>query len=148
MHPQSWRPKVVPLFAFIIATASSFANGTEFFSWLAVRYPDQSVKTFLQGHFASKPRCEQLNQSTWDNVLTACGSCKVDEQFCSPISNLRDGYAKALRKERAAFPYVVATPNGRIIISGVPTHNAVAECHRLADRFKENGYEDARCILP
>ena len=124
------------------------AQAADHISWLAVRYQDNSVKTFLQGPYSSKAQCDKLNQSTWDNVLTACGTCKAEEKACTPASELREVFAKALRKEQAAFPYVIATPKGRIIISGVPTATAATECQRLGQQFRENGYADARCVLP
>lgn len=148
MNTQFYRRAVTSLMALIFVAICPIANATEYFSWLSVRYPDQAVKTFLQGPYDSMSRCDHLNQSTWDNVLTACGSCSAESKFCSPMDELREAYAKAIRKERAAFPYVVATPAGRIIISGVSTRTAVAECQRLEEVFRSNGYGDARCVLP
>jgi hypothetical protein len=131
-----------------ILSITTYANAAEYVSWLTARYEDQSVKTFLQGPYASKATCDKLNQTTWDNVLTACGSCKAEQKACMPANDLKEVYAKALRRERAAFPYVIATPKGRIIISGVPTAIAITECNRLAAEFRTNGYGDARCVLP
>lgn len=120
----------------------------EYFSWLSVRYSDRSVKTFLQGPYKTKAWCDKLNQTTWDNVLTACGTCSTEMKYCDRIEKLQGIYSKLIRRERAAMPYVVATPEGRIFFSGVPTSTAVDECHRLAASFKGNGYSDARCVLP
>lgn len=124
------------------------AIGAEYASWLVVRYPDGAVKTFLQGPYASRDQCDKLNQTTWSNVLNACVTCTAEEKSCSPADTLSESYAKMLRNERAAVPYVVATPKGRIIVSGVPTPVAAAECIRLRDQFRANGYSDARCVLP
>lgn len=145
--PRAYRVNAFIL-VLLLSAACDSARAADYVSWLAVRYPDQAVKTFLQGPYKSKARCDQLNQSTWDNVLTACGTCRAEEKFCSRADELKEGYAKALRKERAAYPYVIATPQGRIIISGVSTSVAVAECQRLAESFRSNGYSDARCVLP
>lgn len=132
----------------ILTTTCNSADDAEYVSWLFVRYPDKAVKTFLQGPYKSKAWCDKLNQTTWDNVLTACGTCQTEAKFCTRADELKELYAKALRKERAPYPYVIATSKGRIIISGVPTKVAVEECHRLADDFRSNGYRDARCMLP
>ena len=123
------------------------AHAADYVSWLSVRYEGTAVKTFLQGPHNSKVQCEKLNETTWDNVLTACGICKVEQKFCMSADQLGEFYAKALRKERAEFPYVISTPKGRILFSGVPTASAVAECNRLAQLFRANGYVDARCVL-
>ena len=144
----SYRTIAVTFLSLTILSIATYANAADHISWLTVRYEDQSVKTFLQGPYASKATCDKLNQTTWDNVLTACGYCKVEQKACMPADDLKEVYAKALRRERAAFPYVVATPKGRIIISGVPTATAIAECNRLAAEFRANGYGDARCVLP
>lgn len=148
LHPRFAHPVITTILLLTLAAACRSTDAAEYVSWLAVRYPDQAVKTFLQGPYESKARCDQLNQSTWDNVLTACGTCRAEEKFCSRADELREIYAKALRSERAAYPYVIATPKGRIIISGVTTSVAVAECQRLAESFRSNGYRDARCVLP
>lgn len=134
----------LPLYACLIFPA----HAAEHAAWLVVRYEDQSVKTFLQGPYRSKTSCEKLNQITWDNVLTACGSCKAEQKHCMELSQLGELYSKSLRKERAPYPYVVATPEGRIILSGVPTATAVSECNRLAHQFRSNGYANAQCVLP
>jgi hypothetical protein len=124
------------------------AQAAEYVSWLAVRYQDHSVKTFIQGPYGSRPQCDKLNQTTWDNVQTACGICTAEAKFCLPAPELAEVFAKALRSERAAFPYVIATPKGRIIVSGVATDAAIAECQRLGQQFRVNGYSEARCVLP
>ena len=144
----SYRRVLGMLFSLSILSIATYANADDHISWLTVRYEDQSVKTFLQGPYASKATCDKLNQTTWDNVLTACGSCKVEQKACMPAADLKEVYAKALRRDRAAFPYVVATPKGRIIISGVTTATAIAECNHLAAKFRANSYSDARCVLP
>jgi Fe-S oxidoreductase len=138
----------ISIFLLIFSTVSRDAYAADYFSLLVVRYSDQSVKTFLQGTYDSKARCDQLNQTTWDNVLTACGSCKAEEKFCNSTNELPEMYAKALRREQAAYPYVISTLKGRIIISGVTTDEAVAECQLLAEKFRSNLYSDARCVLP
>lgn len=149
LHPRSVHCVITTtILLLILATTYRSAGAADYVSWLAVRYPDQGVKTFLQGPYKSKARFDQLNQSTWANVLTACGTCRAEEKFCSRADELKEVYTKALRKERAAYPYVIATPEGRIIISGVSTSVAVAECQRLAESFRSNGYRDARCVLP
>lgn len=148
-YEQSYWWPISSLIAFLFFVISTSANATEYVSWLSVRYQDGAVKTFLQGPYPSRLRCDQLNQTTWDNVLTACkDSCKVEEKSCLRADEILEVYAKAIRKERTAFPYVVATPAGRIIISGVSTSVAVAECHRLARDMKSNAYSGARCMLP
>lgn len=147
-YPQCAHHVNAAILALILLAACDSAGAADYVSWLAVRYPDRAVKTFLQGPYKSKARCDQLNQSTWDNVLTACETCSAEEKFCSRADELKEIYAKALRKERAAYPYVIATPEGRIIVSGVSTSAAVAECQRLAESFRSNGYRDARCVLP
>ena len=134
---------------FWIAFSSQTAWASDYYSWLSVRYSaNDSVKTFLQGPYKSKSWCDKLNQTTWDNVLTACGSCKVEMKHCDRLEQLPDGYRKLLRRERAAMPYVIATPEGRIFFSGVSTAIAIDECHRLATSFRGNGYSEARCVLP
>jgi len=137
--------------AISIVGLASFATSVwavDYFSWLAVRYSNGSVKTFLQGPYKSKSWCDKLNQSTWDNTLTACGSCTVDQKFCDRLDNLPVMYGKLLRGDPATIPYVIATPEGRIFFSGVTTSTAHDECHRLAASFKANGYAAARCVLP
>lgn len=150
MHnEQSHSRAISSVTSLLVVMISTGANATEYVSWLMVRYKDGAVKIFLQGPYHSRPRCDQLNQITWDNVFTACRDfCKVEEKSCLRADELLEVYAKAIRKEQAAFPYVVATPAGRIIISGVSTSIAVAECHRLARDFRSNAYSDAQCILP
>lgn len=132
----------------LLAVVSSSAFASDYFAFLAVRYSDNSVKTFVQGPFNSKPRCDTLNQSTWDNTLTACGSCNAEQKFCVTKDDFPEIYLKTIRREKAAFPYVVATTNGRIIISGVRTSVAIEECQLLANKFRNNGYAEARCVLP
>lgn len=148
LNPQSAYCVIATILLLALATACQKVGAAEYVSWLAVRYSDQAVKTFLQGPYKSKAWCDELNQTTWDNVLTACGTCSAEAKFCIPMDELREGWAKALRKERAVYPYVIASPKGRIIISGVTTSVAVAECKRLADSFRSFGYHDSRCVLP
>lgn len=123
------------------------AVAADFYAWLVVRYPEKAVRTFLQAPYASKARCERSNQATWDNVITACGTCSVEVKQCAPLDELPDLFRKTLRQEPAAFPYVVANQKARIITSGVPTSYAIEECHRLAGEFKAGGYPEARCVL-
>lgn len=131
----------------VILTQGAWA--ADYYSWLAVRYSDNKVlKTFLQGPYDSKASCDKLNQITWDNVFTACGSCTVEMKHCDRLENLSDGFRKLLRRERAAMPYAIATPKGRIFFSGMPTNTAINECHHLAASFQNNGYSEARCVVP
>ena len=67
----SYRRVLGMLFSLSILSIATYANADDHISWLTVRYEDQSVKTFLQGPYASKAACDKLNQTTWDNVLTA-----------------------------------------------------------------------------
>lgn len=74
--PMSYRRIAVTFLSLTILSIATYANAADHISWLTVRYEDQSVKTFLQGPYASKATCDKLNQTSLDNVLTACGSCK------------------------------------------------------------------------
>ena len=134
---------------FWIALSDQTVWASDYYSWLAVRYSENNgVKTFLQGPYNSKSACDKLNHLTWDNVLTACRSCKVEMKHCDRLEGLPDLYRKLLRRERAVMPYVIATPKGRIFFSGIPTNIAIDECHRMAETFRSNGYSEARCVLP
>jgi hypothetical protein len=124
------------------------SHAEEFVGFLEIRYPNQLVKTLLQGPYSSKKRCENLNQTTLDNALIACGSCNIENNFCISEREVPEIYSKVLRKEKSAFPYIIATPKGRIIISGIPMQSAIAECRYIAEKFRSNGYGDARCVLP
>jgi hypothetical protein len=134
---------------FWIALSDQTVWASNYYSWLVVRYSENNgVKTFLQGPYNSKSGCDKLNQITWDNVLTARGSCKVEMKHCDRLEGLPDLYKKLLRRERAVMPYVIATPKGRIFFSGISTNIAIEECHRMAKIFQTNGYSEARCVLP
>lgn len=132
----------------VVVSFSTATQAADQVAWLSVRYSNGAVKTFVQGPYTSKASCDKLNQITWDNVLTACGSCKVEQQFCIPAEQLTGPFAKGLRKEPVAIPYVVATSKGRIFLSGIPTSEALAECERLASEFRRNGYPKSVCVLP
>jgi hypothetical protein len=140
-----WGPLVV-----VVAQALTCgrAHAADYFAWLNVRYPNRAVKTFLQGPYPSKARCDLHNQTTWDNVITSCGSCAAEVQQCGRMEDLPEMYRKVLRQEPAAFPYVVATRQGRIFMSGVSAAFALEECQRMEAAFKRELYAEARCIRP
>ena len=137
---------------FILVTLSvtcQISSAQEHVGSLVVRYPgSQIVQTFLQGPYSSKSRCESLMQTTWDNHHKACGTCWVDDKSCVPAVDVPHDYSKALRKEKATYPYLIATPKGRIIISGISIKQAIEMCRQNEKNFRLNGYGDARCVLP
>ena len=64
------------------------------------------------------------------------------------MEGLPELYRKIFRQEPAIFPYVVATRQGRIFMSGVSAAFALEECQRMAVAFKKELYADARCVVP
>lgn len=138
-----------PLFLSLsVASATDAASVDGYVSELVVRYPDGVIKIFVQGPDASKESCESYARTTWENIAKVCGTCWVQERHCRTMDNIGDLYATTLRGEPANYPYVVATPKGRIIIRGTPDSVAAGECAYLAQVFRANGYPASRCVLP
>jgi hypothetical protein len=139
----------IAAFVFLIfADANDAASADEYVSVLSVGYPDSIAKIFVQGPDSSKESCESYVRTTWENIVRVCGACWVEDRSCLKVEEIDDLYSATLRGERAAYPYVVATPKGRIIIRGTSENVAVGECERLAQAFRSKGYAASRCVSP
>lgn len=139
---------IFAMFGLMLAAVYRNAGASEYVSLIFVRYSDSTLKTFVQGPDKSKALCEKLSQVTWDNIVTVCGKCSLEKSICLRTYEIEEMYADVLQSNEAIHPYVIATPKSRIIISGIVQSAAIAECQRLAQNFRSNGYRDARCLVP
>jgi hypothetical protein len=116
---------------------------THYYPSVQIRFPDQTVLTFLDNPWASLAKCQESNHKTTDLIRQSCPTCQITLDRCD--TQLSEPWWGVLKGENTAYP-VVHSASLRIVVEA-PV-GAKATCDAMAELILKQQHNGARCVSP